>query len=121
MMYISEIYLKNYKVFKECSIQLNKEKNIFIGDNGVGKTTIINAIESVLECKFVERVSFVDLINVDAVEQFMNSGKTDPDHLPKVVVELYFEDNLEIEFEGSHNTRGEQKKKRFKANYRTKP
>ncbi|WP_318442573.1 AAA family ATPase [Photobacterium leiognathi] len=42
--YFSEIKLKNYKGILSAKIKLDPKLNIFVGDNGYGKTTIIDAI-----------------------------------------------------------------------------
>lgn len=43
-MYITEINLKNFRNYQEQKIQLDKEINIFYGDNAQGKTNIIESI-----------------------------------------------------------------------------
>ena len=48
-MYISKIYLKNFRNYEEQEISLEKGINIFYGDNAQGKT---NIIESVFLCSF---------------------------------------------------------------------
>ena len=48
-MYISELKIKGYKNSKETSvIKLNKGLNILIGENGCGKTAIVNALRLIL-------------------------------------------------------------------------
>ena len=48
-MYISELSIKGYKNSKDMSkISLNKGLNILIGENGCGKTAIVNALRLVL-------------------------------------------------------------------------
>ena len=46
-MYITHIKLLNFRNYKNLEIDLNKNINIFYGDNGQGKT---NIIESVFLC-----------------------------------------------------------------------
>ena len=48
-MYISNIYLKNFRNYEEQEISLEKGINIFFGDNAQGKT---NIIESIFLCSF---------------------------------------------------------------------
>ena len=38
---IESIVLKNYRQFKTLEVNCNKDKNIFIGDNGAGKSRVI--------------------------------------------------------------------------------
>jgi putative ATP-dependent endonuclease of OLD family len=48
-MYISELNIKGYKTFKdEFTIKLNKNLTILVGENGSGKTTVIDAIRLLL-------------------------------------------------------------------------
>ena len=48
-MYINKIILKNFRNYEEQEIQLNKNINIFYGDNAQGKT---NILESISLCGF---------------------------------------------------------------------
>ena len=43
-MYIKKIKLQNFRNYKITEIELNKEINIFYGDNAQGKTNILEAI-----------------------------------------------------------------------------
>lgn len=43
-MYISQLRIKNFRVFDEMTLSLNKGINILIGENNSGKTTIIDAL-----------------------------------------------------------------------------
>ena len=44
-MYISKLYLKGYKnTAEESVITLNKGLNVLLGENGCGKTAVINAL-----------------------------------------------------------------------------
>ncbi len=43
-MYISQLRIKNFRVFDEITLSLNKGINILIGENNSGKTSIIDAL-----------------------------------------------------------------------------
>lgn len=43
-MYIEKIMIKNYKCFEDQEILFNDRFNLIVGDNGLGKTTILEAI-----------------------------------------------------------------------------
>ena len=43
-MYIEEVYLKNFRNYREQKIQLNKKANVFYGNNAQGKTNILEAL-----------------------------------------------------------------------------
>jgi predicted ATP-dependent endonuclease of OLD family len=44
IMYIKQLNIKNFRVFDEISLFLNKGVNIIIGENNSGKTAIIDAL-----------------------------------------------------------------------------
>lgn len=43
-MYITKVKIKNFKCFKDFSLILNEGVNIIVGNNEVGKSTILEAI-----------------------------------------------------------------------------
>src|SRR5690554_3413680 len=43
-MIVKNIKIKNYRNFKEANIELNDSLNIFVGDNGQGKTNLMESI-----------------------------------------------------------------------------
>ncbi|NLA14520.1 MAG: AAA family ATPase, partial [Tissierellia bacterium] len=43
-MIVNKLIIKNYRNFKEAEAELNNSLNIFIGDNGQGKTNLMEAI-----------------------------------------------------------------------------
>ena len=45
---IDRIIINNYKCIKQADIKLNCFKNIIVGNNGVGKSTLIEALSLVL-------------------------------------------------------------------------
>lgn len=48
MTYILKTKIKNFKKFREYEVQFDPKRNILIGDNEAGKSTILTAIELVL-------------------------------------------------------------------------
>ena len=52
-MWLKEITVSNYKAIREMSIGFQQGVNLLIGDNGVGKTSVLEAIT----------VAFGDFIN----------------------------------------------------------
>ena len=44
-MKIKELYLKNFRCFEETKINFNEDYTIFVGINGAGKSSILNAIQ----------------------------------------------------------------------------
>lgn len=47
-MYIKKICIQNYKAIKELELEFLPGVNLLIGDNGVGKTSILEAISVAL-------------------------------------------------------------------------
>lgn len=90
---IEKIKLKNFKKFKEIEISFNKQRNILIGENGVGKSTILEAISLILSGSYsrIDSLGVDSLFNVEAVSEFMNSDRQ-THNLPELVAELYFSD-----------------------------
>ena len=52
-MYLEKIHIKNYKVIEELEIDLKPGVNLLIGDNGAGKTSVLEAIAVALGGLFV--------------------------------------------------------------------
>lgn len=50
-MYIDQLIIKGYKKFEKFDIEFNKEINVIIGENESGKSTILEAIDIVLNQK----------------------------------------------------------------------
>ncbi|MCT4377497.1 ATP-dependent nuclease [Leuconostoc suionicum] len=90
---IDKIKLKNFKKFKEIEISFNKQRNILIGENGVGKSTILEAISLILSGSYsrIESLGVDSLLNVEAVSDFME-GDRSISNLPELIAELYFSD-----------------------------
>ena len=105
-MYIKKLNIKNFKQFKNVHIDLNKNKNIFIGENGSGKSTILEAISYILtgNTYTIEQAGIQSLFNVNTIQAFMKSNKCYED-LPIIEIEAFIE-NTENNFKltGIHNS-----------------
>lgn len=55
-MYLEKIHIKNYKVIEELDIDLKPGVNLLIGDNGAGKTSVLEGIAVALGGMFVNVV-----------------------------------------------------------------
>lgn len=108
-MIITKIHIKNFKIFKgSFKLELNKGLNILVGDNEVGKSTIIEAIHLVLSGlhngRYLRNELSQYLFNNEVVADYLESleeGKT-PKPLPEILIEIYL-DNV-VEFEGDGNS-----------------
>ncbi|MGQ7276227.1 ATP-dependent nuclease [Marinobacter sp. V034] len=104
-MRVKSIKLINFKKFRDDLIDFNDDVNIFVGDNNSGKSTILEALEIVLNFNHRGR-SFngefaPDIFNQEAVNQFLSSDKKSK-HLPNLIIEAYIEGVPE--YRGSNNT-----------------
>ena len=66
-MYLAKIKIHNYRLIRETELCLNKGLNIFLGENDLGKTALIDAIRLVLGmCDYDRAVLTKDDFFVDA-------------------------------------------------------
>ena len=64
-MIVNKIYLENFRNYDRQTIELNKEKNVFFGLNGQGKTNIIEALYYFCTCKSFRSVHDREVIKFD--------------------------------------------------------
>ena len=95
-MYINKIKLKNFRNYEEQEIELNKNINIFYGDNAQGKTNIIESIyltsigRSFRTNKDIELIKF----NEEYAQVYIEYTKTDREG--KIKFEISNEKNIYI-------------------------
>lgn len=101
---IKKIRLKNFKHFKNYSIEPNERINILVGDNEVGKSSVLEAIDLVASgsIKRVETIGLDRLINIDAVKAF-NAGVRSFENLPEMRIELYLTGEFDFTMNGKNN------------------
>ncbi len=110
MNYIKKLKIKGLKKFKNFEIEFNKNLNVLIGENEVGKSTILNAIDIVLNQKYRSADKYIvkEMLNIENVKKFKKSN--DIKDLPKVEVELFmvFNDNeiSTLDYKGQNNSDG---------------
>lgn len=104
-MYISKIKLQNFRRFKNIEIRFNRGRNILVGDNESGKSSILQAIDLCARGSRhrVEEIGIETLLNVEAVRAFMADDKR-IENLPKLYIELYLEDVVDEALEGNENS-----------------
>ena len=102
--------LKNFKGFQSIEFECNSDKNILIGENGSGKSTILYAISLVLSGSHIqiEKTSLASLFNTDVISSFLT--QKDINQLPELFVEIYFNESVEeissnFNLEGTHNSK----------------
>lgn len=96
---IERIVIRNFKGIKEADIHFNVGKNILVGNNGVGKSTIIEALSLALGYGYnqfeLNQYSFHQIV----WNEFKKS------HIaPEILIELYFRDVPKLaQFSGKNN------------------
>lgn len=102
---ITQIKLFNFKRFREYTVFPNNRINIFVGDNEVGKSTLLEAIDltSSGSIKRIETIGIDNILNVGAVDDFLRGDRTF-EKLPKVIVELYLQGDFDQTMNGRNNT-----------------
>lgn len=107
-MTIKKIVIENYKCFGErFELDLNPGTNILVGDNEVGKSTLLEAIHlalsGLISGKYIRNELSQSLFNNKAVEEYLNgfiiSQIKEP---PSILIELYFDIN-DANFVGDQN------------------
>lgn len=92
-MKLNKLYLHNFKSFNDSVINFNPDTTILIGDNGVGKSTIIQALRLLLKGSSFEfnGVSYLSkLINSKSIND-ISEGKLTITKLPRFDLALTFE------------------------------
>lgn len=108
-MAISKLKIKNFKCFKNWfTIDFKKGINVLVGNNGAGKTTILEAINLALtgfyHGKNIKNELSQYLFNNDIVNEYLkkvNEGNVV--ELPEIIIEVYFDETVN-EFLGDGNT-----------------
>lgn len=109
-MFIERVIIENYRCLKRADVHLQNGINIVVGNNEVGKSTLIEAINLALRCQLNRRSALQELhpyvINAESVSEFITthrSGKkTSP---PRALIELYLHDSPKVaHFKGTNNT-----------------
>lgn len=87
MKYIKSIHIEGFKKFISLNVEFNEHMNILVGENEAGKSTILDAIKTVLNQQYrnADKSVLRDLFNTQAVAEFKaNPGvKT----LPHILIE----------------------------------
>lgn len=110
-----KIKIKNFKCFKEWfTVKFNPQFNIIVGDNDVGKSTILEAINLALtgiyRGKNIKNELSQYLFNKDTIDEYLNKVKNNEIisnkdiSLPEIIIEVYFNENSCAKFLGNGNS-----------------
>ena len=108
-MYIQKIKLHNYRRFKDLVIPFKEGRNVLVGDNESGKSSILEAIDLTARGSRhrVEDIGLETLFNVQVIREFME-GERQLANLPELFVELYLGGIVEEGLDGNENSEGRQ-------------
>ena len=107
-MHINKLIIKNFKKFRNSAFDFNRDINIIVGDNASGKSSLLEAIDIVLNKSYrgqsLDANLTIDLFNNECVRDFVASDKAQ-DKLPEILIESYLEDCPE--HNGNNNSLGQ--------------
>lgn len=88
MNYIKSLHIEGFKKFALLNMQFNEHMNILVGENEAGKSTILDALKTVLNQQYrnADKSVLRDLFNTQMVEAF----KAEPSvrTLPRIYIEV---------------------------------
>lgn len=107
MKYITKLKLKNFRRFRNFSVDFDDKLNILVGDNESGKSSIIEAINLVLSGSRgkVDTVGLENIFNSKKIKAFLSSDKK-YERLPTLLIELYFNEQNNSDLNGRNNSEG---------------
>lgn len=110
---IQSLHVRNFKILDKFDLNLNPDLNILVGDNGTGKSTIIEAVELVLTRKLGGRSIDYELspylFNKVCADTFLadiNAGKKSAP--PLISIEVFLKPTAELaSLKGKNNSKKE--------------
>lgn len=107
-MIIKKLLTKNYKKFGRKTFEFNDDINILVGDNAMGKSSILEAIELATNCAFrgkpLTLETALELMNARAAAAYL-AGDLKHTTLPEVLIEVFI-DGIP-DYRGTNNSLGE--------------
>lgn len=104
-MIIKKIRTQNFKKFVDRLFEFNDDINILVGDNAMGKSSILEAIELTTNCSFRGKTLTLEvaleLLNTSAALTYL-AGDLKHTTLPEVVIEAFIEGIPE--YRGTNNS-----------------
>lgn len=97
---IDSIIIKNYKGIKELNLAFNDSRTVIVGNNGVGKSTIIEALQLALG----DNEYKTDLNQFSFHKSCWTISDRRISNLPKIEIEIYFSSDVDMpDFRGKNN------------------
>lgn len=88
MNYIKSLHIEGFKKFQTLDVQFNEHMNILVGENEAGKSTILDALKTVINQQYrnADKSVLRDLFNANMVATF--KGNPSVKTLPRIYIEL---------------------------------
>ena len=96
---IERIIIKNFKGIKEADISFHDKINVIVGNNGVRKSTLIEAISLTLG-HGIGQLEITQYLFHESTWKDFESNKV----LPEIIIELYFNKDFPAEYSGKNNS-----------------
>lgn len=107
MSVIKRLILQNFKRFSMLDLSFTPGRNVLIGDNESGKSSILLALDLVMsDSRYrVEALGVESLLSQDAVAHFQ-AGQRTADRLPVLTADLFLSDGRDPDLHGRQNLGG---------------
>lgn len=88
MSYIKKLRIYGFKRFEEFEIEFNERVSIIVGSNESGKSTILEAIDIIINQKYknFDKHIIEDLLNIENIKAFKDNPKIE--NLPSICLEI---------------------------------
>lgn len=88
MNYIKSLHIRGFRKFLSLDIEFNEHMNILVGENEAGKTTVLDAVKTVLNQQYrnADKSVLRDLFNTSMVTKFLENPSIKT--LPYILIEV---------------------------------
>lgn len=88
MNYIKSLHIEGFKKFVTLDVRFNEHMNILVGENEAGKSTILDAVRTVLNQQYrtADKSVLRDLFNTQLVAEFQDNPSIKT--LPRILIEV---------------------------------
>ncbi|MEV7990328.1 AAA family ATPase [Micromonospora sp. NPDC085948] len=107
---LRKIIIKNYKVFRDFILDLNPGMNVIVGDNDVGKSNVLEALNLALTGRLngapIANELSPFLVNQQATREYITAlRERGPAVPPEILIEVYFDDTEDLAtLKGNNNS-----------------
>jgi len=91
MNYIKSLYIEGFKKFVRIDVPFNEHMNILVGENEAGKSTLLDAVKTVLnqQNRSADKSTIKELFNMQMIQQFESNPSVQT--LPYIYIEIQME------------------------------